>query len=171
MAYNDTYMRYDYDAHRYVLTTEYVAQKLNIDLVARINPSGSIDRAQAAVLLLERASQNVYSWIYENGGDNTVQEWILGTDKQARRMLMDAMGEQVLYLLANGDLGLTAGVDGATMSGAGQSLFAEARVAPNVKALLQRNLNAYGCPIIFLGRFPLTKSQRDRLPAYTEDNY
>ena len=171
MAYNDTYMRYDYDAHRYVLTTDYVTKRLNIDLVARINATGSIDRAQAPALLLDRASQNVYSWIYENGGDNDVQEWILGTDRQARRMLMDAMGEQVLYILANGDLGLAAGVDGATMSGVGQSLFAEARVAPNAKALLSRNLSAYGCPIIFLGRFPLTHSERGRLPAYTEDNY
>lgn len=171
MAYNDTYMRYDYDAHRYVLTTDYAAEKLNIDLVARINPTGSIDRAQAAVLLLERASQNVYSYIYECGGDNDVQEWILGTDPQARALICDAMGEQLMYLLANGDLGLVAGVDGATMSGAGQSAFAEARVAPNTKAILQRNLTAYGCPIIFLGRFPIPHGDRVRLPAYAEDNY
>lgn len=171
MAYNDTYMRYDYEAHRYVLTTEYVAKKLNIDLVARINATGSIDRAQAATLLLEHASKSVYSWIYETGGENDVQEWILGTDPQARALIRDAMGEQVMYLLINGDLGLVAGVDGATMSGAGQSAFAEARIAPNAKAILQRNLSAYKCPIVFFGRFPISHGDRVRLPAYAEDNY
>lgn len=171
MAYADYYMRYDYDAHRYVLTSNYVSEKLNIDLSRRLNSAGAIDRAQAVNLLLDRASQNVYSYIYENSGDNTVQEWILGTDEQARRMIMEAMGEQVLYILANGDLGLASGVDGATMSGTGQSLFAEARVAPNAKALLVRNLNAYGCPIVFLGRFPLSQSKRIQLPAYAEDKY
>jgi hypothetical protein len=171
MAYNDTYMRYDFDRHRYVLTADYVTERLNIDLLARINATGAIDRAQAVVLLLERASQNVYTWIYENGGDNTAQEYILGTDEQARRMLMDAMGEQVLYILANGDLGLTSGLDGSTMSGVGQAAFVEARVAPNAKAILTRNLTAYECPVTFFGRFPIPHGKRSALPTYEEDQY
>lgn len=171
MAYNDTYLRYDFYQHRYVLTSDFVAQKLNINLLARINATGAIDRAQAVVLLLERASQNIYTWIYECGGDNTAQEYILGTDEQARRMIADAMGEQVLYILANGDLGLTSGLDGATMSGVGQAAFAEARVAPNAKAILSRNLTAYGCPITMLGQFPIPHGKLVSLPTYEEDNY
>ena len=171
MAYTDNYMRYDYLSHRYVLTPSYVAERLNIDLSRRLNTAGSIDRANAPALLLDRVSQEVYSYIYECGAENDVQEYILGTDEQARQMIMQAMGEQVLYIIANGDIGLVAGVDGATMSGAGQSLFAEARVAPNAKALLARNLSVYKCPIVFFGRFPHCEEIRNRLPLYGESEY
>lgn len=171
MAYADNYMRYDDQAHRYVLTPSYVAERLNIDLSRRLNSAGSIDRANAPALLLERVSQEVYSYIYEHGAENDLQEYILGTDEQARQMIMHAMGEQVLYIITNGDLGLASGVDGSTMTGAGQSVFAEARVAPNVKALLARSLSAYKCPIVYLGRFPHCDEIRVKLPAYEESGY
>lgn len=171
MAYSDTYMIYDSERHRYTLTTAFVSERLNIDLASRLNTAGSIDQSQAAALLLERVSSAVYSYIYAMGIDNTVQEYILGTDEQMRRLIMDAMSEQVLYMLVNGDLGLASGVDAASMSGAGQSLFYDARIAPNTKALLERNLTAYGVPIVFMARFPIRYGERMKLPSYTEDNY
>lgn len=96
--YTDDFMRYDYKAHRYVLTMQDVFENLGIDLESRVS------YANAIPTLLNRVSLRIYSFIHSHNMANDYQDYIIAKTEAGRRIIKEAMEEQLLYLLTVGDL-------------------------------------------------------------------
>lgn len=108
--YNDTTMTYDRVAHRYVLTKQYCLEH-NVDLDAELNTYGMINRAGASAHFLDRISAVIYAHCYSHG-NKYGKERDMATKEQYRDVIRDAMFEQVMYTMANGDLHLSVRPDG-----------------------------------------------------------
>lgn len=100
----DEYMVYDFKAHRYVLTLKYVTDVLGIDLENRINSNGAVNGQAIINRILNTASVHVYNYVFEHNINRRAQEWIIAKCPSAREIVMQAMGEQLAYLLTVGDL-------------------------------------------------------------------
>lgn len=135
--YDDDYMTYDYDTHRYVLTLKDVGQNLGVDLESRIS------YANAIPTLLNRISLRVYSYIHSHNVDNNYQDYIIAKTQAGRRIIREAMEEQLLYFLAVGDL--TRSV-----------VESERKLAIDQTAIdvLLQPIPEIGCSICYLGQLP-----------------
>lgn len=101
---SDEYMRYDFKTHRYVLTLKYVTDVLGIDLQSRINSNGAVNGQAIINRVLNTASVHVYNYVFEHNINKRAQEWIIAKCPSAREIVMQAMGEQLAYILTVGDL-------------------------------------------------------------------
>lgn len=135
--YDDDYMTYDYDTHRYVLTLKDVSQNLGVDLESRIS------YANAIPTLLNRISLRVYSYIHSHNVDNNYQDYIIAKTQAGRRIIREAMEEQLLYFLAVGDL--TRSV-----------VESERKLAMDQTAIdvLLQPIPEIGCSICYCGKLP-----------------
>lgn len=136
--YDDDYMTYDYDTHRYVLTLKDVSQNLGVDLESRIS------YANAIPTLLNRISLRVYSYIHSHNVNNNYQDYIIAKTQAGRRIIREAMEEQLLYFLAVGDL--TRSVVES------ERKFAMDQTAMDI---LLQPIPEIGCSICYLGQLPL----------------
>lgn len=104
MPFNDNYMRYDYNSHRYILTPTYLTEVLGIDIERR---AGSSILAQNVINnALNRVSTLIYSYIYQFNDKQTLN-YIIASCNSARDIIKDIMGSQILYTLTVGDLTLS----------------------------------------------------------------
>lgn len=135
--YDDDNMTYDYDTHRYVLTLKDVSQNLGVDLESRIS------YANAIPTLLNRISLRVYSYIHSHNVDNNYQDYIIAKTQAGRRIIREAMEEQLLYFLAVGDL--TRSV-----------VESERKLAMDQTAIdvLLQPIPEIGCSICYCGQLP-----------------
>lgn len=101
MPYNDTYMTYSPEKHRYVLTLDYANDVRNIDLLDISD--GEVNNNNAAVQVLEKVSRQIYNHIYLHAMHRYRTERALAIDAGNRQVLMDAMGDQLEWLVENGD--------------------------------------------------------------------
>lgn len=167
LPYNDERMTYDYYDHRYVLTPDHVRNELNVDLESRLNTHGTANRATLAVSYLKRVSREIYNYIYAHN-DQLLLEYICAKSETARRVICAAMEEQVLYWLANGDVGLMTGVDPKRGSYAEQKTVRRAMIAPNAEGLLETMIiPEISAPLIYTGHYAIFKA----LPAYDSEGY
>ena len=135
---NDNYCRYDKITHRYVLTTDFVLEKKNIDLYDTLNTSGAVsDVAKAPEIFLDRISMQIYEYIYAQTPYPFVKERDLALKDEYRQPIMDAMTEQMLYVLNNGDISVYSGINAIS----GMTLDAQrmryAQVSPVAMDILQ----------------------------------
>lgn len=101
----DQNIRYDFSRHRYILTADYVTNVLCIDIQARTQNSTN---ATAIInQLLNTASQHIYNEIMKYNNTRAL-EWIIAKSPSARDIVMDAMSNQLIYILSVGDLSRSA---------------------------------------------------------------
>ena len=136
MPFTDNLMTYNERAHRYVLTEECVLEDLNIDLKAVLNTSDVADIANAADRFLDRISIVIYTWIYSVNPFRFRAERDLALNVNVRPFLYEAMKEQVLYVLNNGDLSALSGVNVDTGMTVDERRKRSAMVAPLAKDIL-----------------------------------
>lgn len=153
--FDDDSMIYDYNAHRYVLTVKGVLTELGEDLDLILNPTGDGNPSTLASRVLKRVSQTVYSYIYRDSANEEWLEYILAKYPPLRATVKEMLQAQLLYMLANGDIGLYSGVN----VGKGQAMNIEdlrgrARVAVEVEDLGLRTIAGLGYCLKYVGFLP-----------------
>lgn len=138
--YSDTYMSYDFTHHRYILTQKDVMENLGIDIEARLTVPNAIPA------LLNRISVKIYSFIHTHNVNNQLQDYIIAKTESGRRIIREAMEEQLIYFLTVGDLSRS--VD-----------EAERRLAIDQTAIdiLLQPIPEIGCSILYCGTLPCVK--------------
>lgn len=106
MPYSDIYMAYDTRKHRYVLTLAYANDMRNIDLLAI--GDGELNDNNAADQVLEKVSRQIYNHIYRHAMHRYRTEKELAFGEGTRQAIMDAMGDQLEWMVTNGDTYLNA---------------------------------------------------------------
>lgn len=110
MPFTDDNMLYNYDKHRYILTEEFCSNELNVNIADVLNSAGTADKANNAEKFLDRVSKIIYNYIYRINAFHNETERRLALDAALRPSIQEAMGEQVLWMLNNGDLSAVAQV-------------------------------------------------------------
>lgn len=139
---SDKYCIYDEQEHRYVLTPSYVLEKMNVDLSDVLNTSGNVsDVAKMPQIFLDRVSRQIYGYVYKNSAYTYERERELALNDSLRPHLIDAMAEQVLYMLNNGDASAYSGVNPITGVTTDASRMRLAEIAPIARDILEsRNI-------------------------------
>ena len=101
--YNDEDLRYDYAAHRYILTQDYLMNKLGIDIQSRIASNKGINSTLMIDSLLNNVSIQIYNYLFGHNTKRTI-EYIIAKAPSARDIIKDAMSAQIVYLLSVGDM-------------------------------------------------------------------
>jgi hypothetical protein len=130
-----TYMSYDEITHRYRLTADY-ARTLDPDIVNELKNPNDIET------LIEEVSDDIYNYVHEHSIYNDAQDLILSHTEGGRRVILEAMKKQLLYVSAVGD----------------PSLFLdEAKrkfwISEKAKRVLLQTIPELGCCILYAGRF------------------
>lgn len=162
--YNDEYMTYDFDEHRYILTPKAVLDKLNIDLIERLNPGGSATRERVPHQFLDEISDIIYSQIYDYSSQPSIQEYQIAKIPSARRVIMDAMLKQVDYSLVNGFLDQYSGID--LKKNSKVDGLSSRYLAPRAKSKLSNPLIETGVPLLYAGKYSMIFK-----PHYEEEGY
>lgn len=162
MAYDNNEMFYNNRKHRYVLTEECVLEDMNIDLGVVLNTSDVADVANAASKLLDRVSMLIYGYIYKAVPFRYKTERALALEDENRQPLYDAMKEQLLYMLNNGDFSNLSGINLDNGMVIEQSILRGAEIAPIAKDIL------IDAGIV---RAYIKKNEKDISPNYEQEGY
>lgn len=162
MAYDNNEMFYNKRKHRYVLTEECVLEDMNIDLGVVLNTSDVADVANAASKLLDRVSMLIYGYIYKAVPFRYKTERALALEDENRQPLYDAMKEQLLYMLNNGDFSNLSGINLDNGMVIEQSILRGAEIAPIAKDIL------IDAGIV---RAYIKKNEKDISPNYEQEGY
>lgn len=162
MAYDNNEMFYNKRKHRYVLTEECVLEDMNIDLGVVLNTSDVADVANAASKLLDRVSMLIYGYIYKTVPFRHKTERALALEDENRQPLYDAMKEQLLYMLNNGDFSNLSGINLDNGMVIEQSILRGAEISPIAKDIL------IDAGIV---RAYIKKNEKDISPSYEQEGY
>ena len=165
---SDELMTYDFNKHRYILTNKCVLDELNENLAERLNMRGSASAENVINSVLDLISLNVYNFIYSHTIQRFFVERILAKAPSARNVIKEAMKQQVLYFLVNGQIDKYAGVDvkkGQAMLL--KDLRGERTIDPQAIMILDNPLEETKVSLLFRGRY----STFDDLPHYEEESY
>lgn len=102
--YDDDYMTFDKITGHYVLTEKYALEEYGIDLYTDANDRNSTNAQLAVKAILKQVSRLIYNFIHEFSIYNQRQDFIIATSPHMRKVIMDAMGNQLLYMRQKGDL-------------------------------------------------------------------
>ncbi len=131
---SDEMMIFDTVKNRYILT-RHCALANNVDLEHELNSTGVAAKNNLPEQILDRVSRTVYNFIYAHGHREAKQKR-MAEDKSYRPFLKDAMVEQLLYFMANGDLNLLARVDVANGRELSRAAKLDAAYAPEMQNVL-----------------------------------
>lgn len=151
--YDDEYMKYDYDEHRYILTEKAVLDKNNTSLIERLNYGGEVNKERVANIFLDEVSYLLYNEIYDYSTQPYIQEYMIAKCPSARNIIMNAMLKQVDYVLVNGFLNQYSGVDfkkNNKLEGISGKF-----IAPLAKSLLSRPLIETKVPLLYAGKYAM----------------
>lgn len=162
--YDDEYLIYDYENHRYILTERACLDKLNTNLGERLNVGGSANKERAINSFLDEISDLVYSQIYDYSNQWQIQEYQIAKMPSARNVIMRAMLKQVDYVLLNGFINQYGGVD--LKKGTSMGDLSGKFLAPLSKSILCKNLIETGIPLLYAGKYPMLFK-----PNYEKENY
>ncbi len=109
LPYTDNHLIYDYENHMYNITPEYMLDEYGINLNDVLEDSGMISPADLPKMWLKRVSNLVYNRIYLSG-NMYGKEYVLAKDGNFRRLIKFWLGEQALYMLNSGDIGMQSGI-------------------------------------------------------------
>lgn len=140
--YSDRYMTFDEVSHRYILTVEDVFENLSINLSERINSENVRKR------LLKHISNQIYNFIHSHNTNNDWQDYVIAKTESGRKIIKEAMEEQLIYFLTVGDLS--------------RSLDKEERsivIDEMAKECLLRTIPEIGTTILYTGRLPQGRPQ------------
>ena len=102
--YSDDYMTFDEATGRYVLTEKYMLDRYGLDLYNRANERNSTNQQLAVQAILKQCSNVIYNFIHGYSIHNRRQDHIIATVPAMRNVIMDALGEQLIYMSQVGDL-------------------------------------------------------------------
>lgn len=128
-------MVYNEETRRYRLTADY-ARQLDPDIINELKNPSDIDT------LLEEISDDIYEYVHEHSIYNDAQDLILSHTEGGRRVILEAMKKQLLYVSAVGD----------------PSLFLDETkrkfwISEKAKRVLLQTIPELGCCILYAGRF------------------
>ena len=133
---NDDTMIFDTVKNRYILTRKY-ALSLNIDLEKELNSTGVAAKNNLPEQILDRVSRTVYNFIYAHGG-REVKQRKMAEEERYRPFLKDAMTEQLLYFMSNGELNQVARVDMQSGREYSRAAKRDAAYAPEMQNILEQ---------------------------------
>ena len=149
--YNDETMVFDEDEQRYILTAKCVLDELNIDLNTILEPMGSVSKGVNATRFLNRISMIVYNQVYLRSIYNEIQEKLMKYAPSARKIIKDAMKEQVEYFIFNGDLSVYSGVD--FRKGTKTANVNDRILAPMAEQILAKPLKETRLSLLYQGSY------------------
>ena len=151
--YDDEYLVYDYDEHRYILTPKAVLDKLNLNLIERLNVGGAVNRERVPYQFLDEISDIVYTEIYNYSSQPEIQEYQIAKLPSARKVIMQAMLRQVDYALVNGFLDQYSGIDLKKNSKVDD--LSGRYLAPRAKSVLSKPLLESKVPLLYAGKYAM----------------
>jgi hypothetical protein len=154
MIINDDYMVYNSNLHRYTLTIKYCSDVLGLDIENRVKSQGAPNATAVIESRLRLISSEIYGYLYAHNNARTIQ-WIIAQSKNARDIIQEALGAQVLYVFTNGDLGFVA-----------DKKDNESIICPQAKAILNNTeVVETGCTLTYCGAY------RFIAPSYEKGGY
>lgn len=162
--YDDEYLVYDYDEHRYILTPKAVLDKLNLNLLERLNVGGAVNRERVPHQFLDEISDIVYTEIYNYSSQPEIQEYQIAKFPSARKVIMQAMLKQVDYALVNGFLDQYSGID--LKKNSKVDGLSGRYLAPRAKSILSKPLLESKVPLLYAGKYAMIFT-----PNYEEMGY
>lgn len=132
--YDDEYMIYNKELSRYVLTEKDVLHNLGINLAERVKDQSAINS------FLNLASMHVYRYIHQFNVNNALQDYVIAHTETGRKIVKEAMEQQLVYLSMVGDLSRSADKEERL------SWFDE-----NAKEILMRTIPEIGCSVCYAG--------------------
>lgn len=159
---SDNHMIYDKSVHRYKLTELGVLQRLNRNLGDVLaDNGGASDPRNEPSIVLDRVSRQIYSYIYSHTITPRRKERELALNHAYRDPLMEAMEEQLIYILSNGDMSAHAGINLDTGMTVDPARMRQAEIAPMAVDILRR-----------LGLVNVSIAEwRDIIPDYEGEEY
>lgn len=148
-------MTYSTETHRYTLTNAYVLAKTGISLQQVLNPGMMSDPQQVSQFYLEQISKEIYEYIYETNSDNYKQEFLLAKHPALRKIIREAMLQQVLYVLKGGDLGFYNGVNIKTGQILDPRQLQQVGISPYAKRELNTQIPDVRVAITYQGDIPI----------------
>lgn len=107
----DEKMSYDMNTHRYVLDKTYIMNNYGVNLDTILEKTGDANSTTLATRFMKRVSMVVYNYIYKHTEQQLLVEYMLAKAEHLRPVILEALAEQALWMLNNGDIGIQAGVD------------------------------------------------------------
>lgn len=102
--YSDDFMIFDEETGHYILTEKYAFERLGLELYEDVNDRNNVNQQIAVSAILRQCSNLIYNFIHQFSVYNKRQDCIIATSPRMRKIIMDAMGEQLLYMSQVGDL-------------------------------------------------------------------
>ncbi len=99
--YDDEIMTYDYKTHRYVLTKQGVFTELGEDLDVILDNTLVADVTKKSQRVLDKVSQSVYFYLYQDAMNRDWLEYILATYPPLRDWVKQMLQAQLEYVLEN----------------------------------------------------------------------
>lgn len=101
--YSDDNMRFDEDSNQYVLTEKALMSR-GIDLRSRLTDTTTLAPESVIESILWMGSDMIYQFIHEHNDDNAFQDELIARYPAFRPIIFNAMLNQVLYILNDGNL-------------------------------------------------------------------
>ena len=137
--YSDNHLTYDASVHRYKLTELGVLQRLNRNLGDVLaDNGGASDPRNEPNILLDRVSRQIYGFIYSHTAAPLRREREMALNPAYRAALMEAMEEQLIYILNNGDMSAHTGINLDTGMTVDPTRMRQAEIAPMARDILTR---------------------------------
>ena len=135
--FTDEQMEYDRTEHRYRLTESYVLKRLNRNLSALLaDHGGASDTSNETRVFLDRVSRQIYGYCYRCTPYPKARERMMALDESKRGAIRDAMAEQMIYILNNGDLSAYTGVNVETGATIDPYRMRASEIAPMARDIL-----------------------------------
>ena len=160
--YSDNYLTYDYAVHRYKLTELGVLQRLNRNLGDVLaDNGGASDTRNEPSIVLDRVSRQIYGFVFSHTAAPLRREREMALNPAYRAPLMEAMEEQLIYILNNGDMSAHTGINLDTGMTVDPDRMRRAEIAPMARDILTR------CGLLSV----VIDYQRDITPDYEGEEY
>lgn len=102
--YSDDYMIFDGQSNRYVLTEKYALEQLGLNLSEMVNERNAQNQQIAVQRILKQISNQLYNFIHQHCFNDCLRDMVIAQCPSARKIIQEAMGEQLLYVAMKGDL-------------------------------------------------------------------
>lgn len=139
MPRNNKYIYYEKDAHRHILTADYMRDKYSISLDSVIDTTGDIAPETAPKRFLNQVSLTTYGYIYRYSKNMKVTEYLLANNDDYIDCLQEAMG-QLAYsmLLQNTNISILTGVNLESGKEVDRATIREDTIPVSVEDILRR---------------------------------
>ena len=94
----DDFMIFDNETQRYILTEKDVNINLGINILERLKNPNTLKA------ILKQVSNQIYMFIHKHSNNNDLQDYVISHTEKGRKIIKEAMEQQLIYYLAVGDL-------------------------------------------------------------------